>query len=113
MNNTSSNSNNNNNRNNEEQRDIFDKIDNVVLTLFNEPSLGLYYTQEHIKTTFPKLMTHMDGLYDNRKLLRNTLLDMEHTIKDLKEITSLNDNYAYTMLAKINSLTYEVMAKKN
>ena len=108
MNNTS-----NKNSGKEEKDEIFDKIDKVVLTLFNEPSLGLYYTQQHIQTTFPKLITHMDGLYDNRKMLRNALLDMEHTIKDLKEITSLNDNYSYQMLAKINSLSYEVMSKKN
>lgn len=108
MNNTS-----NKNTGTEDKNEIFDKIDKVVLTLFNEPSLGLYYTQQHIKTTFPKLITHMDGLYDNRKLLRNALLDMDHTIKDLKEITSLNDNYSYQMLAKINSLSYEVTSKKS
>lgn len=92
---------------------IFDNVDKSVLTLFNEPSLGLYYTQQHIQSAFPKLLSQMDNLYDNRKKISNMLLDIDKTIKDLKEITSLNQQFSFNMLAKINSLNFEVQGKKD
>ena len=107
--------NNNNNKEketeNEEENKIFTYVDKSVLTLFNEPSLGLYYTQQHIKSSFPKLLYHMDNLYDNRKKMKNIMKEMDNTIRDLKEITSLNDPFSFQMLAKINSMNYDLIKK--
>ena len=95
------------------KNEIFDNVDQTVMTLFNEPSLGLYYTQLHIQNSFPKLLSHMDNLYDNRKQINNTILDIDKTIRDLKEITSLNEQFSYNMLAKINAMNYEVQHKND
>ena len=95
----------------EEEKNVFDCLDKSVLTLFNEPSLGLYYTQQHIQNSFPKLLYHMDNLYDNRTKMKNIMNEMDKTIRDLKEITSLNDPYAFEMLAKVNSMNYELLKK--
>ena len=55
----------------------------------------------------------MDNLYDNRKQINNTILDIDKTIRDLKEITSLNEQFSYNMLAKINAMNYEVQHKND
>jgi hypothetical protein len=34
-------------------------MDKVIITLFNEPSLGLYYTQQHIDNSFIHLLYNM------------------------------------------------------
>ena len=47
-------------------QEIFEHLDRAVLTLFNEPSLGLYFTEQHIENTLPKLVSRMDNLYENR-----------------------------------------------
>lgn len=96
-----------------QQHEIFENVDNTVKTLFNEPSIGLYYTQRHIQNSFPRLLSHMDDLYDNRKLINNTILDIDKTIRDLKEITSLNEQFSYNMLAKINAMNYEIQHKND
>jgi len=94
----------------EEEKNVFDCLDKSVLTLFNEPSLGLYYTQQHIQNSFPKLLYHMDNLYENKKKINSTLLDMDKTIKDIKELSSLNQNFSFKMLTKINNINYSLKA---
>ncbi len=97
----------------EEEKDttLFQCVDKSVLTLFNEPSLGLYYTQQHIRSSFPKLLFHMDSLYENRKKINDTILDVNNTIRDIKEMTSLNEDFSFKMLAKIKSIGYCVNNK--
>ena len=104
---------NNQNENIEEEKDttLFQCVDKSVLTLFNEPSLGLYYTQQHIRSSFPKLLFHMDSLYENRKKINDTILDVNNTIRDIKEMTSLNEDFSFKMLAKIKSIGYCVNNK--
>jgi hypothetical protein len=94
-------------------------MDRVIITLFNEPSLGLYYTQQHIQSSFPNLLYNMvlkslkqDKLYDNRKLINNTMLDLHNTENEIKEIATLNEDFSFKMLTKINSLNFE-LSKKN
>ena len=94
----------------EEEKNVFDCLDKSVLTLFNEPSLGLHYTQQHIQNSFPKLLYHMDNLYENKKKINSTLLDMDKTIKDIKELSSLNQNFSFKMLTKINNINYSLKA---
>ena len=58
----------------------------------------------------------MDNLYDNRKKMKNIMKEMDNTIRDLKEITSLNDPFSFQMLAKImlakiNSMNYDLIKK--
>ena len=109
-------SNSNNNQGEEEQEPekdttLFQRVDKSVLTLFNEPSLGLYYTQQHIRSAFPKLLYYMDNLYDNRKKINDTILDVNNTIRDIREINTLNEDYAFKMLAKIKSISFCVNYK--
>ena len=104
------------NENNEEQEQekdttLFQCVDKSVLTLFNEPSLGLYFTQQHIRSSFPKMLYHMDSLYENRKKINTTILDVNNTIRDIQEMTSLNEDFSYKMLAKIKSISYCVNNK--
>ena len=98
---------------NNQELPIFDQVDKTVLTLFNEPSMGLYYTQMHFTKMFPKLLFNMDSLHDNRKNISNTIMDINNTIRDLNEITSLNKNFSFKILAKINALNYEIKNKNN
>ena len=58
-------------------------------------------------------MFNMDKLHDNRKLINNTLLDLSKTESEVKEITSLNEDFSFKMLARINSLNFELQRKKN
>ena len=58
----------------EKDTTLFQCVDKSVLTLFNEPSLGLYFTQQHIRSSFPKMLYHMDSLYENRKKINNCIL---------------------------------------
>ena len=95
----------------EKDTTLFQCVDKSVLTLFNEPSLGLYYTQQHVRSSFPKLLYHMDSLYDNRKKINDTILDVNNTIRDIKEMTSLNGDFTYNMLAKIKAIGFSVNYK--
>ena len=95
----------------EKDTTLFQCVDKSVLTLFNEPSLGLYYTQQHIRSTFPKLLYHMDSLYENRKKINDTILDVNNTIRDIREMTSLNEDFSFKMLAKIKSISFCVNYK--
>ena len=95
----------------EKDTTLFQCVDKSVLTLFNEPSLGLYYTQQHIRSSFPKMLYHMDSLYENRKKINTTILDVNNTIRDIQEMTSLNEDFSYKMLAKIKSISYCVNNK--
>ena len=95
----------------EKDTTLFQYVDKSVLTLFNEPSLGLYYTQQHIRSSFPKLLYHMDSLYENRKKINDTILDVNNTIRDIREMTSLNNDFSFKMLAKIKSIGFCVNYK--
>ena len=97
----------------EQEKDstLFQNLDKSVLTLFNEPSLGLYYTQQHMRSSFPKMLYHMDSLYENRKKINDTILDINNTIRDIKEMSSLNEDFSFKMLAKIKSIGYCVNNK--
>lgn len=91
---------------------MFNEFDKIILTLFNEPSLGLFYTQKHIQDNLPNLLFNMDKLYENRKLASNTLQDMKNTEKEVKEISGLNDSFTLNMLNMINSINCEIGKKK-
>ena len=95
----------------EKDTTLFQCVDKSVLTLFNEPSLGLYFTQQHIRPSFPKMLYHMDSLYENRKKINNTILDVNNTIRDIKEMSALNEDFSFKMLAKIKSIGYCVNNK--
>lgn len=102
----------NNQDQNISNQEIFEHIDKAVLTLFNEPSLGLYFTQQHIENSIPKIINRTDNLQENRKKLLNMKADVESTIINLKELTTLNENFSYNMLAIINNLNFEVKKLK-
>ena len=95
----------------EKDTTLFQYVDKSVLTLYNEPSLGLYYTQQHVRSSFPKLLYHMDSLYENRKKINDTILDVNNTIRDIREMTSLNGDFTYNMLAKIKAIGFCVNYK--
>jgi hypothetical protein len=92
---------------------VFVNMDKVLTTLFNEPSLGLYFTQQHMQNSFPTLLYNLDKLYDNRKLINNTIKDIDKTENEIREISSLNEDFSFKMLARINSLNFELQRKKN
>ena len=53
----------------------------------------------------------MDSLYENRKKINDTILDINNTIRDIKEMSSLNEDFSFKMLAKIKSIGYCVNKK--
>ena len=79
--------------------------------MYNEPSLGLYFTQQHIHNAFPVLLNELDKLELNRKKVEKTLKDISITERELSEITSLSNEYSYNMLTKIQAINYVVSHK--
>ena len=51
-------------------------------------------------------------MHDNRKLINNTTLDVNNTENEINELVSLNEDFSYKMLAKTNSLNFELQRKK-
>ena len=99
---------------------VFESLDKTMVTLFNEPSLGLYYTEQHVRNSIPPILNQMvifyfikiqDKLYENRKKINNTILDLKNTELEIKEITSLNQDFSFKMLTKINSLNFALSNK--
>ena len=82
---------------------VFNNIDKIIMTLFNEPSLGLYYTQQHIQNSFPSLLNNMDRLYENRKTINNTIQDLDRTEKEIKEM-SLKAINLYRKILKLHKI---------
>lgn len=54
----------------------------------------------------------MDLLNENRNVINKHTAVINSTLRDLKEITSLNEGYSYRILAKINSMNYSLEQKK-
>ena len=44
----------------------------------------------------------MNSLYENRKKINDSILDMNNEIRDIYEMISLNGDFTYNMLEKIN-----------
>ncbi len=91
---------------------MFSKIDSIVQTMYNEPSLGLFFTQQYVHNTFPVLLNQLDKLHDNKKKLSITLNELCTTERELTEITSLKGDFSFKMLTKISAINYLVTQKE-
>lgn len=89
------------------------KLDDVVKTVYNEPSLGLYFTQQHIHNSFPLVLSQLDKLHENRKKLESLINEVNTTEREVKEITGLTGDFAFNMLTKISSINYKLSQLKN
>ncbi len=52
-------------------------------------------------------------MYENRKRINNTILNLKHTETEINEITSLNQDFSFKMLTRINSLNFALANKKS
>lgn len=84
----------------------------VIASLYNEPSSGLFYTQQHIHNSFPILLSNMDNLYENRKRLDRIVKNIEVASKEIEEVVSLNDDFSFKMLTKLSAINYKLSLKK-
>lgn len=84
----------------------------VFASLYNEPSSGLFYTQQHIHNSFPILLSNMDNLYENRKRLDRIIKNIEVASQEIEEVVSLNDDFSFKMLTKLSAINYKLSLKK-
>lgn len=84
----------------------------VIASLYNEPSSGLFYTQQHIHNSFPVLLSNMDNLYENRKRLDRIIKNIEVASQEIEEVVSLNDDFSFKMLTKLSAINYKLSLKK-
>lgn len=80
--------------------------------MYNEPSLGLYFTQQHIHNTFPLILNQLDRLHDNQKSTEKILNELSTTERELSEITSLKGDWSFKMLTQISAISYLTQKKK-
>lgn len=92
---------------------ILESVDSVITTMYNEPSVGLYFTQQHIHNNFPLILHHLDSLADNHKKLEVIQPSIDQTIKEMDELSSLTGDFSFKMLTKIQSLLYKVESSKS
>jgi hypothetical protein len=53
-----------------------------------------------------------DKLNENKKILSNTTKDINITNREITELTQLNNDFSFKMLAMISSINYELSKKK-
>ncbi|KAL4478301.1 hypothetical protein ABPG72_009537 [Tetrahymena utriculariae] len=82
----------------------FKTLQKWYLVLMNEPSLGMYYIQEHNKNVVENNVEEKKELQKlNRKLLYTTE-QLYNTKKELKDISKLNGEWSNNMSEYINRL---------
>ena len=64
-----------------------DGINKTLHIIANEPSLGLYRIQQHVRKTLPKLNSSAQSLDISNKELNGLVYDTEFSIQTVKEIT--------------------------
>ena len=63
-----------------------DRINKTLHVIANEPSLGLYRIQEHVRKTIPKLSNCVISLDTSDKQLHGLVYDTQFAIQTVKEI---------------------------
>ena len=63
-----------------------DGINKTLHILANEPSLGLYRVQEHVRKTMPKLSNCVDRMETSDQQLHGLVYDTQFAIQTVKEI---------------------------
>lgn len=66
-------------------------VNNFVISLVNEPTLGLYYIQQHLKETAPLNFKNQQTIKNTQDSLNSANLDLENTIQEVKQIGELID----------------------
>ena len=64
-----------------------DGINKSLHTIANEPSLGLYRIQQHVRKTLPKLTDCTHSIDVSRKELNGMVYDTEFSVNTVKEIS--------------------------
>ncbi|CAG9327815.1 unnamed protein product [Blepharisma stoltei] len=86
-------------------------INGVLISLANEPSLGLYYVQQHIKATTPLNAETQETVENAHDTMKNALPDLENTIEEVKLISELMDKWRPGMFASMQKI-HETLDKK-
>ena len=76
-----------------------------LLSCANEPTVGLYYIEEHVKLTLPGLLETDQELKFTSERVKNALLDVRKTVQDVKEVADLTQAWSpfmITMLQEAN-----------
>jgi hypothetical protein len=76
---------------------IINNIDAMVLQMTNEPTIGLYYVQEHIKATIPTYVELESEVESANEELRLGLMDIKHTLKETDDMGRLSDLWSPKM----------------
>ena len=80
-------------------------LSSYLLSCANEPTVGLYYIQEHVKVTLPSVLETDQALIQAKEKVGNALLDAKKTVQDVKEVAELTKAWSpfmITMLQETN-----------
>lgn len=72
-------------------------LNNFLVTLCNEPSLGMCYVQQHMKESGPQIEQTKHELKKSLEKLRHSLPDIDHTISEVQNIGKLLEDWTPIM----------------
>ncbi len=90
---------------------IMNFVNQTISSIYNEPSVGLFYTQQHIHNSFPVLLLNMDKLAENNKKLEILNNNLDQTQREINEIISLNEDFSFKMLTQLSAISYSISKK--
>lgn len=90
-------------------------LSSYLVSCANEPTVGLYYIEEHVKVTLPSLLEVHQQLQASKESVDSALLDVRKTVQDFKEIADLTQAWSpfmITMLQEANDRLEQYKGKK-
>lgn len=87
-------------------------VTDVMRTLANEPSVGLYYVNEHIQRSVPALVNDKQQLNKAREALRGADLDAGYALEDMTAATSGGTQQALANVARLAAMATAVTSRQ-
>eukprot|EP00828_Plagiopyla_frontata_P016498 TRINITY_DN2166_c0_g1_i1.p2 TRINITY_DN2166_c0_g1~~TRINITY_DN2166_c0_g1_i1.p2 ORF type:complete len:118 (-),score=12.21 TRINITY_DN2166_c0_g1_i1:196-549(-) len=83
---------------------MFQTIIKWFLFLLNEPSLGLYYIQQHFKDSLSMILEEQKTIAKEQKKLEIANDQIARTIEEMQEIANLNSRWVSQMSLLLDQL---------
>lgn len=69
------------------------ELNSFVSKVINEPSLGLFFIQHHIKETTPALIEFTEEMRKCNFHVQASISDADNTLAEVRSVTSLTDKW--------------------
>jgi hypothetical protein len=79
-------------------------VTDVMHTLSNEPSVGLYYVCEHIQRSVPALVADKVRVHEATDALRGAERDANFALDEIRASTSENTRHSLSEVARLAAL---------